>query len=56
MRDLIYFAKAFIVGAVLGGGFGSMMMGGHHIVQGIVIGTVATVSAAWLVVARERDA
>ena len=54
MRNLIYAAKAFIVGAVLGGGFGSMM--GGHIVQGIAIGSAAALTAAWLVMARESHA
>jgi len=54
MRDLIYFSKALIVGAVLGGGYGSMM--GGHIAQGVSIGGAAALAVAWLVIVRESNA
>jgi hypothetical protein len=54
MRNLTYAAKAFIVGTVLGGGYGSMM--GGHILQGVSIGGTAALAVAWLVMARESHA
>jgi hypothetical protein len=54
MRNLIYAAKAFIVGAVLGGGYGSMM--GGHVVQGVSIGAAAALAVAWLIIVRESNA
>jgi len=54
MRNLIYAAKALTVGAVLGGGYGSMM--GGHIVQGVSIGAAAALAVAWLVIVRESNA
>jgi hypothetical protein len=54
MRNFVYAAKAFIVGSVLGGGYGSMM--GGHILQGVSIGGAAALAVAWLVIVRESNA
>ena len=51
MRNFIYAGKALVVGAVLGGGYGSMM--GGHITQGLSIGGTAALAVAWLVIVRE---
>jgi hypothetical protein len=54
MKKSTYAAVAFIVGAVLGGGFGSMI--GGHVVGGISIGGAAGLAVAWLVLLREYHA
>ena len=54
MRNLVYAAKALVVGSVLGGGYGSMM--GGHIIQGISIGGASALGVVWLVLVRESNA
>ena len=54
MSKYTFAAYAFIIGAVLGGCFGSMPWG--HTLQGISIGGAAGLAVAALILKRETDA
>lgn len=54
MSKYAFAAYAFVIGAVLGGCFGSMPWG--HTLQGISIGGAAGLAVAALILKREADA
>jgi hypothetical protein len=54
MSKYTFAAYAFVIGAVLGGCFGSMPWG--HTLQGISIGGAAGLAVAWLILLRESNA